>query len=298
MGARKTRTGKPEQGEEPILGTQPAQLETFADTLQESSATASIEGGSEGAMLGGGLADPGIEVGDRPEEHGELGCPCAAAGYEEGDAGPTAPMEACFGEDRRCEEAPAGAAGALPHPCDDSGADEVGSADVGEIGGDDAVVQAQESLGACWQEGGRAVFTCPQDEDDELDEDGDLGRFDIHDPHQLGELGEHIAARYLRMYDYKILERNYRCGQGEADIICTKDDSVVLVEVKTRLGGEARPEEAVDASKLRRYKRITLQYLMSHEWFESVRLDVLAVNIVEEHRAQVHHFMGVCAWEG
>ncbi len=165
-------------------------------------------------------------------------------------------------------------------------------------GPDDAVAQAQESLGTCWQEGGRAVLTCPQDDIDDSDEDGDLGRFDIRDPHQLGELGEHIAARYLRMYDYKILERNYRCGQGEADIICTKDDSVVLVEVKTRLGAQARPEDAVDASKLRRYKRITLDYLASHEWFESVRLDVIAVNIVEEHRAQVHHFMGVCAWEG
>ena len=184
--------------------------------------------------------------------------------------------------------------------CDIEEAEPAEEPDASQMGEEssDEVIQAQESLGTCWEEGDRAVFTCPQDDEDEFDEDGDLGRFDIHDPHQLGELGEHIAARYLRMYDYKILERNYRCGQGEADIICTKDDSVVLVEVKTRLGADACPEDAVNAPKIRRYKRITLDYLMSHEWFESVRLDVLAVNIVEEHRAQVHHFMGVCAWEG
>ena len=172
--------------------------------------------------------------------------------------------------------------------------DDVGDGDAGEAFG----TEECESAVGRWCEGGRSTFSCGPEDDDEYDEDGNLGRFDIHDPHQLGQLGEHIAARYLRMYDYKILERNYRCEHGEADIICTRDDSVVLVEVKTRLGSQALPEEAVTVNKLRRYRRITLDYLVSHEWFENVRLDVIAVNIVEDHLAQVHHFMGVCTWEG
>ena len=295
MGARKTKTDKLAQDEDPSGDTQP---KTSYEAMREPSMIATAEAGPEGTAADSGPAGGGIEGDDEVVARGDLGCACAVGGFEESCAGPAGLGEVCCREERQGGDVAADVAGALSLSHDDSEVDEVGHADVGDIGGDDAVAQAQESLGACWHEGGRAVFTCPQDEDDELDEDGDLGRFDIHDPHQLGELGEHIAARYLRMYDYKILERNYRCGQGEADIICTKDDSVILVEVKTRLGGEARPEEAVDASKLRRYKRITLQYLMSHEWFESVRLDVVAVNIVEEHRAQVHHFMGVCAWEG
>lgn len=295
MGARKTKTDKLAQDEDPSGDTQP---KTSSEAMREPSMIATAEAGPEGTAADSGPAGGGIEGDDEVVARGDLGCACAVEGFEESCAGPAVLAEVCCREERQGGDVAADVAGGLSLSHDDSEVDEVGHADVGDIGGDDAVAQAQESLGACWHEGGRAVFTCPQDEDDELDEDGDLGRFDIHDPHQLGELGEHIAARYLRMYDYKILERNYRCGQGEADIICTKDDSVILVEVKTRLGGEARPEEAVDASKLRRYKRITLQYLMSHEWFESVRLDVVAVNIVEEHRAQVHHFMGVCAWEG
>lgn len=295
MGARKTKTDKLAQDEDPSGDTQP---KTSSEAMREPSMIATAEAGPEGTAVDSGPAGGGIEGDDEVVARGDLGCACAVEGFEESCAGPAVLAEVCCREERQGGDVAADVAGGLSLSHDDSEVDEVGHADVGDIGGDDAVAQAQESLGACWHEGGRAVFTCPQDEDDELDEDGDLGRFDIHDPHQLGELGEHIAARYLRMYDYKILERNYRCGQGEADIICTKDDSVILVEVKTRLGGEARPEEAVDASKLRRYKRITLQYLMSHEWFESVRLDVVAVNIVEEHRAQVHHFMGVCAWEG
>ena len=295
MGARKTKTDKLAQDEDPSGDTQP---KTSSEAMREPLMIAYAEAGPEGTAADSGPAGGGIEGDDEVVARGDLGCACAVEGFEESCAGPAVLAEVCCREERQGGDVAADVAGGLSLSHDDSEVDEVGHADVGDIGGDDAVAQAQESLGACWHEGGRAVFTCPQDEDDDLDEDGDLGRFDIHDPHQLGELGEHIAARYLRMYDYKILERNYRCGQGEADIICTKDDSVILVEVKTRLGGEARPEEAVDASKLRRYKRITLQYLMSHEWFESVRLDVVAVNIVEEHRAQVHHFMGVCAWEG
>ena len=295
MGARKTKTDKLAQDEDPSGDTQP---KTSSEAMREPLMIAYAEVGPEGTAADSGPAGGGIEGDDEVVAQGDLGCACAVEGFEESCAGPAVLAEVCCREERQGGDVAADVAGGLSLSHDDSEVDEVGHADVGDIGGDDAVAQAQESLGACWHEGGRAVFTCPQDEDDDLDEDGDLGRFDIHDPHQLGELGEHIAARYLRMYDYKILERNYRCGQGEADIICTKDDSVILVEVKTRLGGEARPEEAVDASKLRRYKRITLQYLMSHEWFESVRLDVVAVNIVEEHRAQVHHFMGVCAWEG
>ena len=295
MGARKTKTDKLAQDEDPSGDTQP---KTSSEAMREPSMIATAEAGPEGTAADSGPAGGGIEGDDEVVARDDLGCACAVEGFEESCAGPAVLAEVCCREERQGGDVAADVAGGLSLSHDDSEVDEVGHADVGDIGGDDAVAQAQESLGACWHEGGRAVFTCPQDEDDDLDEDGDLGRFDIHDPHQLGELGEHIAARYLRMYDYKILERNYRCGQGEADIICTKDDSVILVEVKTRLGGEARPEEAVDASKLRRYKRITLQYLMSHEWFESVRLDVVAVNIVEEHRAQVHHFMGVCAWEG
>ena len=160
---------------------------------------------------------------------------------------------------------------------------------------DDLVTQAQSCLSDRWIETGSSTLEC---DDGEFDEEGDLGRYDIHDPHQLGKLGEHIAARYLRRWGYKILERNYRTAAGEADLVCVKDDTVVLVEVKTRLGADALPEDAITAEKIRKYRRITLDYLRTHEWFESVRLDALAINIVRPRRAQVHHFMGICEWEG
>ena len=184
---------------------------------------------------------------------------------------------------------------AYPDGFEDDLDDEDYDEDEEDYSEDDLVTQAQSCLSDRWIETGSSTLEC---DDGEFDEEGDLGRYDIHDPHQLGKLGEHIAARYLRRWGYKILERNYRTAAGEADLVCVKDDIVVLVEVKTRLGADALPEDAITAEKIRKYRRITLDYLRTHEWFESVRLDALAINIVRPRRAQVHHFMGICEWEG
>ena len=184
---------------------------------------------------------------------------------------------------------------AYPDGFEDDLDDEDYDEDEGDYSEDDLVTQAQSCLSDRWIETGSSTLEC---DDGEFDEEGDLGRYDIHDPHQLGKLGEHIAARYLRRWGYKILERNYRTAAGEADLVCVKEDTVVLVEVKTRLGADALPEDAITAEKIRKYRRITLDYLRTHEWFESVRLDALAINIVRPRRAQVHHFMGICEWEG
>lgn len=118
------------------------------------------------------------------------------------------------------------------------------------------------------------------------------------DAHMLGVFGEEIATQYLQGRGYTLLERNYRTVFGEADIVFRDGDEVVLVEVKTRLGLEARPEEAVDERKTRRYRNITLAYLGANAWADRVRFDVVAVNVVTPEDAVVHHFAGVCLWEG
>ena len=125
-----------------------------------------------------------------------------------------------------------------------------------------------------------------------------MDAFDIHNPAQLGRLGEELAARYMESSGYAVQERNYRTPHGEADIICRNGDETVLIEVKTRLGAHARPEEAVTHEKIRRYRNITLDYLARPESTPYVRFDVIALNVVGAHAARVHHFVGVCSWEG
>lgn len=121
---------------------------------------------------------------------------------------------------------------------------------------------------------------------------------DARDPRKLGKLGEELATRYLTVRGYEILERNRRTPFGEADLVCRDGDETVLVEVKTRFGDTAFPEEAVDEDKVRRYRKITLDYLGKNEDCDSVRFDVVAINVLSHERARVNHYVGVCAWEG
>ncbi|MBI4160658.1 MAG: YraN family protein, partial [Candidatus Yanofskybacteria bacterium] len=94
------------------------------------------------------------------------------------------------------------------------------------------------------------------------------------DHRELGFLAENIAARHLESGGYKILEKNYRKPWGEIDIIATKEDAVVFVEVKAN-GRESAgfdPESRVNWNKIARIKRTAALYLeyemgsMEQEW--------------------------------
>ena len=51
---------------------------------------------------------------------------------------------------------------------------------------------------------------------------------------QFVDIGEKIACNFLCINGYKIVERNYRCRDGEVDIVARQRDTLVFVEVKTR----------------------------------------------------------------
>jgi len=105
-------------------------------------------------------------------------------------------------------------------------------------------------------------------------------------PRELGMLGELITIDYFNERGYTLLEQGYRCAEGEADLVLLDelDDVVVMAEVKTRrvaLDCNTRvfPEEAVDAQKQRRYRRIAGCYLMEHYPLKAIRFDAVGVTI-------------------
>ena len=115
----------------------------------------------------------------------------------------------------------------------------------------------------------------------------------------LGERGEQSAADYLERRGWEVLERNWRCGYGEADIIARDPERsgapVVLVEVKTRSRRGAvppLPEEAVDERKRARYRDMALCYLRDHPDVDNVRFDVIAVVDEGSGRARLRHYVG------
>lgn len=96
----------------------------------------------------------------------------------------------------------------------------------------------------------------------------------------IGTEKETMAAEFLKQKGYRILEMNYRCRQGELDIVAQKEDVLVIVEVKFRSGSACGdPAEAVDGRKQRKICRVTLDYLMRHPQYQEkpCRFDVVCV---------------------
>ena len=97
---------------------------------------------------------------------------------------------------------------------------------------------------------------------------------------QTGSEYEGLAAKWLEGHGYQIVERNYRCRQGEIDLIAEKDGYLVFVEVKYRRSSEAGdPAEAVDARKQARILRTARYYMTRYHISEGTpcRFDVVAV---------------------
>jgi putative endonuclease len=112
------------------------------------------------------------------------------------------------------------------------------------------------------------------------------------DNKELGNRGEDIACRYLADNNASILERNWKCSAGEADIIARENDDLVFIEVKTRSSiARGFPEDAVTAQKRGKYERIALHYLATHEQPSSrVRFDVIAVVLIGTQQVFLKHY--------
>ena len=112
----------------------------------------------------------------------------------------------------------------------------------------------------------------------------------------LGRRGEDAAVRCLEAKNYEILERNWKCRYGEADIIALDDaGTIVFVEVKTRRSLNAGiPEEAVSRTKRRRYENIALEYLSYADWEDGtpVRFDAICICVKDRNRAMLRHHLG------
>lgn len=109
---------------------------------------------------------------------------------------------------------------------------------------------------------------------------------------ELGKIGEQIAARYLYQQGYTMLEKDYRVGHKDIDIIACKDGVVVFVEVKTRSSDRfGSPEEAVDKTKVRNLLSAANAYIRRKHITSPVRFDVIGV-VGTEEPFQITHFAG------
>lgn len=99
-------------------------------------------------------------------------------------------------------------------------------------------------------------------------------------PQELGFTSEAIACNYLKEKGYKILQTNYKNKLGEIDIIAQEADTLVFVEVKSRLSTKfGLPREAINFYKQKKIKEVATVYLKQKKLFDNicVRFDCIEI---------------------
>jgi putative endonuclease len=117
----------------------------------------------------------------------------------------------------------------------------------------------------------------------------------VNDKDALGQQGEQLAAEYLQRAGFRILARNWRCAEGEIDIVAADRRTLVACEVKTRSGTRyGTPLEAVTRKKRSRLRRLAVCWVLANGvLFDEVRVDVVGVLKDERGDFAIEHIRGV-----
>ncbi len=108
--------------------------------------------------------------------------------------------------------------------------------------------------------------------------------------HDTGRQGEELAEQWLKLHGHLILDRNWRYGHLELDIVTLLDDRVHVIEVKTKRGGPGiRPEEEVRQTKLRRLITAASAYKRVRNIKCPLIIDVLAIRL--DRDGDVEYFL-------
>lgn len=111
----------------------------------------------------------------------------------------------------------------------------------------------------------------------------------------LGAYGESVAARHLVATGMVLLDRNWRCDEGELDLVLRDGPTLVGCEVKTRTScAHGSPHEAVTDAKLARLQRLVQRWVRDHGVHPpETRVDLVAVLRPARGRALVEHVRGI-----
>ena len=114
---------------------------------------------------------------------------------------------------------------------------------------------------------------------------------------ELGKLGEELAVEFLRKEGYEILETNWTFQKAEIDIIAQKENTLAVVEVKTRSSLEfGLPQDFVKPKKIQLLVKAINEYVVSKNLDVEVRFDIIAVHkenksfAIEHLKDAFYHF--------
>jgi putative endonuclease len=111
----------------------------------------------------------------------------------------------------------------------------------------------------------------------------------------LGREGEQLAASFLAEVGLKVIDRNWRCKQGEIDIVAVDGRTLVICEVKTRSGLRfGTPIEAITRPKALRLRRLAVLWVNAHGLnFDQIRIDIVGLVRDASGEFTIEHVQGV-----
>ena len=115
----------------------------------------------------------------------------------------------------------------------------------------------------------------------------------MYERHILGKTGEEIGTKYLIKNGYKIIIRNFRCRQGEIDIIAQDKNEIVFIEVKTRKNTNyGYPIDAVDKRKQKHILNASKYYIYINKLEKkNIRFDV--IEIYKRDKFYINHIKNI-----
>lgn len=106
---------------------------------------------------------------------------------------------------------------------------------------------------------------------------------------ELGNTGEQLAVDFLIKHGYEILERNYRFDKAEVDIIAKLNNTLAIIEVKTRSSIDfGNPQDFVKPKQIQRLVKAVDAYVISNDMDVEVRFDIIAI-IRENKEFKIEH---------
>ena len=100
------------------------------------------------------------------------------------------------------------------------------------------------------------------------------------DHNDLGKLGEEMAVEFLEKEGYEIIETNWRFQKAEVDIIAKKDNTLAIIEVKTRSSlSFGLPQEFVKPKKIQLLVKAVNEYVIRNNLEVEVRFDIIALHL-------------------
>lgn len=108
---------------------------------------------------------------------------------------------------------------------------------------------------------------------------------------ETGQKGEDLAVELLLQKGYEILERNYRNGRAEIDIIAQKDIFMVFVEVKSLTNTKfGNPEIGVTKHKVKMVTKAAANFVIENNWHQQIRFDIVSITFKANEEYEITHF--------